>query len=61
MKFLRLRPHHELTADKDFYFQLARLVGMTEMLATYMKVHGDEKAVEMAEVADRSIRFFFEG
>jgi len=61
MKFLQLKRHDELVKDSDFYFQLSRLIGMTEMLTTYMKIHGDEKSKEMAERADRTLSFFFEG
>lgn len=60
MKFIKLRRHDDLTQDKDFYFQLSRLIGMAEMLTTYMVVHGDEKSQEMAMRADKVIGFFFE-
>ena len=55
-----LRKREELSADPNFYFQLARLIGMCEMFATYLHVHGDEKAQQMAARADATLRFWFE-
>jgi hypothetical protein len=60
MKFLQLRRHEELVADSDFYFQMARLIGMAEMLVSYMGIHGDEQARQMAERAEPTLKFFFE-
>jgi hypothetical protein len=60
MKFRRMRRHDVITGDFDFYFQLSRLIGMAEMLTTYMKIHGDEQAQAMANRAEQSLSFFYE-
>lgn len=53
-----MKTPNELRADPRFDHAVGRLVGATEMLTSYLALHGDEKMRGMAERAYTTLAFF---
>lgn len=60
MKFLNMKNVPDLHQDPRFDYMVGRLVGVTELLAYYTTLHGDEKARGMASRAYETLSFFYD-